>query len=91
MNKLRLLQLDGVHLDGDFINLSPELRWLYWNGFPSTYAPADLQKESLVAVELKYSNLKYIWKEESYIQVLFYILLMFFFLSLLIFPRSSKF
>jgi hypothetical protein len=65
MNKLRLLQLDGVEFDGDFKNLSGELRWLYWHGFPSTYAPAELQKGTLVSVDLKYSNLKQIWKEES--------------------------
>ncbi|XP_058729208.1 putative disease resistance protein At4g11170 [Vicia villosa] len=62
MNKLRLLQLARVQLDGDFNNLSGELRWLYWHGFPSASIPVELQKGSLVALELKYSNLKYTWK-----------------------------
>ena len=78
MNKLRLLQLAGVHLDGDFKNLSTELRWLYWHEFPSTYAPVEFQQGSLVALELKYSNLKHlkhIW-QASKVHVLFYILLM---------------
>lgn len=61
MNKLRLLQLARVQLDGTFNDLSGELRWLYWHGFPSTYVPLELQKGSLVALELKYSNLKDRW------------------------------
>ncbi|XP_012572962.1 disease resistance protein RPP2A isoform X3 [Cicer arietinum] len=69
MNKLRLLQLAGVQLNGDFKYLSRDLRWLYWNGFPSTYAPAEFQQRSLVAFELKYSNLKQIWKK-SQVQML---------------------
>ncbi|XP_024636988.2 disease resistance protein RPV1 [Medicago truncatula] len=63
MNKLRLLRLGGVKLNGDFKYLSEELRWLCWHGFPSTYTPAEFQQGSLVVVELKYSNLKQIWKK----------------------------
>lgn len=63
MNKLRLLQLAGVQLKGDFKNLSGDLRWLYWHGFPSAYTPAKFQQRSLVAIELKYSNLKQTWKK----------------------------
>jgi len=65
MNKLRLLQLAGVQLNGDFKHLSRELRWLYWHGFPSTYTPAEFQQGNLVAIELKYSNLKQIWKKSQ--------------------------
>jgi len=70
MNKLRLLQLSGVQLNGDFKYLSGELRWLYWHGFPSTYTPAEFQQGSLVSIELKYSNLKQIWKK-SQVQIVF--------------------
>ncbi|XP_058729210.1 disease resistance protein RUN1-like isoform X2 [Vicia villosa] len=63
MNKLRLLQLAGVQLNGDFKYLSGELRWLCWRGFPSTYTPAEFQQGSLVVIKLKHSNLKQIWKE----------------------------
>ena len=70
MNKLRLLQLAGVQLNGDFKYLSGELRWLYWHGFPLTYTPAEFQQGNLVAIELKYSNLKQIWKK-SQVQILF--------------------
>ncbi|AES87069.1 TIR-NBS-LRR RCT1-like resistance protein, putative [Medicago truncatula] len=68
MNKLRLLQLSGVQLNGDFKYLSGELRWLYWHGFPSTYTPAEFQQGSLVAITLKYSNLKQIWKKSQMIE-----------------------
>jgi hypothetical protein len=70
MNKLRLLRLAGVKLKGDFQYLSGDLRWLYWHGFPETYAPAEFQQESLVAIELKYSKLKQIWNQ-SQVQTVF--------------------
>ncbi|KAK2379126.1 disease resistance protein RPS6 [Trifolium repens] len=68
MNKLRLLRLAGVQLNGDFKYLSGELRWLHWHGFPSTYAPAEFQQGILVAVTLKYSNLKQIWKKSQMLE-----------------------
>ncbi|KAK7349896.1 hypothetical protein VNO77_07740 [Canavalia gladiata] len=58
MHNLRLLQLDGVRLDGDYRYLSRDLKWLCWLGFPSTYIPAEFYQESLIAIELKYSNLE---------------------------------
>jgi hypothetical protein len=63
MNKLRLLRLAGVKLKGDFKYLSRDLRWLYWHGFPETYAPIEFQQESLVAIELKHSKLTQIWNK----------------------------
>ncbi|XP_024636987.2 disease resistance protein RPV1 [Medicago truncatula] len=70
MNKLRLLQLAGVQLNGDFKCLSRDLRWLYWHGFPLTYVPAEFQQGSLVAIELKHSNLKQIWKKSQMVESL---------------------
>ncbi|RHN50203.1 putative winged helix-turn-helix DNA-binding domain, leucine-rich repeat domain, L [Medicago truncatula] len=61
--RLRLLQLDGVKLDGDFEILSRNLRWLCWNGFPLTHIPTDFYRESLVSIELENSNVKRVWKE----------------------------
>jgi hypothetical protein len=90
MNKLRLLQLSGVQLHGDFKYLSEDLRWLYWHGFPSTYTPTEFQQGSLVSIQLKYSNLKQLWKK-SQVRISFKILVMFFVFSLIIFPSSDKF
>ena len=41
MTRLRMLQLAGVQLDGDFEYLSKNLRWLCWNGFPLTSIPTS--------------------------------------------------
>ena len=63
MKRLRLLQLAGVQLDGDFKYLSTDLRWLCWHGCPSTYTTANFDQGNLVAIDLKYSNLQLVWKK----------------------------
>ncbi|XP_027191603.2 disease resistance protein RPV1 isoform X2 [Cicer arietinum] len=63
MKKLRLLQLAGVQLDGDFKYLSRNLRWLCWNGFPLTCIPTKFDQGKLVSIELENSNIKLVWKE----------------------------
>jgi len=65
MYKLRLLQVAWVKLKGDFKHLSGNLRWLYWHGFPLTYIPAEFQQGGLVAIELKYSHLRQMWKKNK--------------------------
>lgn len=70
MNRLRLLQLSRVRLEGDFKYLR-DLRWLCWHGFPSTHAPTEFQQESLVAIDLQYSKLKQIWKNSQVNSVYF--------------------
>ncbi|KAK2378877.1 disease resistance protein RPV1 [Trifolium repens] len=63
MKKLRLLQLSGVKLDGDFKYLSRNLSWLCWNGFPLTCIPSNFYQRNLVSIELENSNIKLVWKE----------------------------
>jgi hypothetical protein len=63
MKKLRLLQLSGVHLDGDFKYLSRRLRWLCWKEFPLTCMPSNFDQRNLVSIELENSNIKLVWKE----------------------------
>ncbi|CAK8533383.1 unnamed protein product [Lathyrus sativus] len=63
MTQLRLLQLVGVKLDGDFGYLSTKLRWLSWNKFPLTHLPTSLCQGNLVSIELENSNIKILWKE----------------------------
>ncbi|CAK8535475.1 unnamed protein product [Lathyrus sativus] len=70
MSKLRLLQLAGIQLNGDFKNPSGDLKWLYWHGFPSTYTPAGFQQGSLVVMVLKHSNLKQIWRKSQMLESL---------------------
>jgi len=63
MTRLRLLQLDGVQLDGDYIYLSRNLRWLSWNRFPLTCIPTSFYQGNLVSIELENSNIRHVWKE----------------------------
>ncbi|CAK8574855.1 unnamed protein product [Lathyrus sativus] len=63
MKKLRLLQLSGAQLEGDFKYLSRNLRWLYWKGFPLTYIPSNFYQRNLISLELENSNVKLVWKE----------------------------
>jgi len=65
MDRLKLLQLAGVQLDGDYKYLSKELRWLCWHGFPLKFIPEDFHQGSLVALDLKYSNLKGVWRKDQ--------------------------
>ncbi|KAL2659004.1 hypothetical protein AAZX31_03G069700 [Glycine max] len=70
MKKLRLLQLAGVQLAGDFKNLSRDLRWLCWHGFPLKCIPTDFYQGSLVSIELENSNVKLLWKETQLMEKL---------------------
>jgi len=63
MKKLRLLQLDRVDLTGDFGYLSKQLRWVNWQRSTFNFVPSHFDQENLVAFELKYSNVKQVWKE----------------------------
>ncbi|XP_057458662.1 disease resistance protein RUN1-like [Lotus japonicus] len=70
MDKLRLLQLAGTQLDGDYKYLSRDLRWLCWHRFPLKYTPADFHQQSLVAIDFKYSNLVQVWKKSQMLRKL---------------------
>ncbi|XP_058755507.1 disease resistance protein RUN1-like [Vicia villosa] len=70
MKRLRLLQLAGVKLDGDFEYLSRNLRWLCWNGFPLTCIPSDFYQGNIVSMELENSNMRFVWKETQRMEML---------------------
>jgi hypothetical protein len=63
MKRLRLLQLDHVHLIGNYQCFPKHLKWLSWQGFPLKYMPEDFCQENLVAMDLKHSNLIQVWKK----------------------------
>ncbi|XLT83598.1 hypothetical protein S245_005407 [Arachis hypogaea] len=65
MKRLRLLQLGGVQLDGDFKYLSTDLRWLSWHGCSSEYTTIGFDQGNLVAIDFKYSNLQLVWKKRQ--------------------------
>ncbi|KAI3730971.1 hypothetical protein L1987_62153 [Smallanthus sonchifolius] len=58
MQKLRLLQINNVHLHGSFQGLFTELRWLCWHHCPLESLPTDLHPRKLVALDMQHSNLK---------------------------------
>ncbi|CAI8594229.1 unnamed protein product [Vicia faba] len=70
MKRLRLLQLAGVKLDGDFGYLSRNLRWLCWNGFPLTCIPSDFYQGNIISMELENSNMRFMWKETQRMEML---------------------
>ncbi|CAL0310069.1 unnamed protein product [Lupinus luteus] len=68
MKKLRLLQLNGVQLDGDYGYLPKYLRWVYWQGFPLKYTPDNFYQGNVVAIDFRHSNLKLVWKEPQVLE-----------------------
>ncbi|KAK8564339.1 hypothetical protein V6N12_036465 [Hibiscus sabdariffa] len=65
MQRLQLLQLDQVKLKGDFKDFPKSLIWLRWHGFPMQSLPADFDIRRLVALDMRYSNLKRVWKDKE--------------------------
>ncbi|XP_070663017.1 disease resistance-like protein DSC1 isoform X2 [Malus domestica] len=63
MQSLRLLKLNNIKLTGSYQNLSKELRWLCWHGFPLEVIPEDFDQPNLVAVDLSYSKLIRVWED----------------------------
>ncbi|XP_042483027.1 disease resistance protein RPV1-like isoform X2 [Macadamia integrifolia] len=64
MPKLRLLQVNYVHLLGDYKHLSKELRWLCWHGFPLNSIPNNFNMGNLVFLDMQHSNIRE-FSEES--------------------------
>ncbi|KAI9085166.1 hypothetical protein K1719_032877 [Acacia pycnantha] len=67
MKKLKLLRLVNVALDGDYKNISRDLKWLCWHKFHLKYVPANFFQNNLVAIELKYSSLR-LWREPQLLE-----------------------
>ncbi|CAL5380081.1 unnamed protein product [Camellia sinensis] len=62
MQKLTLLQLNYMQLNGCYKEFPKELRWLCWHGFPLKSIPSDFNMESLVALDMQNSSLTRVWK-----------------------------
>ncbi|XP_035846401.1 disease resistance protein RUN1-like isoform X2 [Helianthus annuus] len=58
MDRLKLLQLNFVQLNGSYENISEDLRWLCWLGFHLRTIPSDLYMGNMVAIDMSYSNLQ---------------------------------
>ncbi|KAK7350581.1 hypothetical protein VNO77_09357 [Canavalia gladiata] len=70
MKRLRLLQFDHVQLAGDYEFLPKHLRWVYWQGFPLKYIPDNFNLENVVAIDMRHSNLKLVWKNSRLLESL---------------------
>ncbi|KAJ9557806.1 hypothetical protein OSB04_012420 [Centaurea solstitialis] len=67
MEKLNLLQLNHVKLNGSYMNFPKGLRWLCMHGSLLTYIPSDLPMENLAALDMSYSDLKCLWKKPKHL------------------------
>ncbi|KAI3781290.1 hypothetical protein L2E82_11299 [Cichorium intybus] len=63
MDKLKLLQLNHVKVNGSYKNFPKGLRWLCMHGFQLKYIPSDLPMENLVALDMSYGSLTQLWKK----------------------------
>uniref|UniRef100_A0A0A0LG09 ADP-ribosyl cyclase/cyclic ADP-ribose hydrolase n=1 Tax=Cucumis sativus TaxID=3659 RepID=A0A0A0LG09_CUCSA len=68
MQKLRLLQLNFVDVNGDFKHISEEIRWVCWHGFPLKFLPKEFHMDKLVAMDLRYSQIRFFWKESKFLK-----------------------
>ncbi|KAK7286726.1 hypothetical protein RJT34_21937 [Clitoria ternatea] len=68
MKRLRILKLNHVKIRGDYKNLSRNLRWVYWRGFPSKHIPNDFDLQNVVAINLKHSEINLLWKKTQFLR-----------------------
>ncbi|XP_022722640.1 TMV resistance protein N-like [Durio zibethinus] len=63
MINLRLLKIDSVRFTGSYEKFSRKLRWLWWRRCPLMVLPPNLHLDNLVALEMRHSSIKKVWKE----------------------------
>ncbi|PWA93462.1 toll/interleukin-1 receptor (TIR) domain-containing protein [Artemisia annua] len=58
MKSLKLLQLNELDLEGSYMNIFQDLRWLCWRKFCLKAIPPELDMENLVAIDMSCSKLE---------------------------------
>ncbi|KAK9079440.1 hypothetical protein SSX86_001111 [Deinandra increscens subsp. villosa] len=58
MDRLKLLQLNFVELNGSYENFPEDLKWLCCFGFPLRSIPSNLYMGTVVAIDMSYSKLE---------------------------------
>ncbi|KAL7175639.1 hypothetical protein ACSBR2_029270 [Camellia fascicularis] len=58
MHKPRLLEINHVHLSGNFEHLFEELRWLCWHNCPLEHLPSNFHPKKLVALDMQFNRFK---------------------------------
>ncbi|KAL5776124.1 hypothetical protein ACOSP7_009050 [Xanthoceras sorbifolium] len=61
MSNLRLLKISKVDLSENLEYLSNELRFLKWHGYPSNSLPSNFHPHKLFELNLRHSQIKYLW------------------------------
>lgn len=62
MHQLKFLKLIHVKLSGSYREFPKRIRWLCWHGCNLEFIPNDLSLQSLVCLDMQYSDLKQVWK-----------------------------
>ncbi|MED6186114.1 hypothetical protein PIB30_063688 [Stylosanthes scabra] len=70
LTRLKLLQLAGVQLNGEFKYHSGYLKWMSWHGFPLRHTPVDCHQPNIVSIELESSKLQVLWKKSRLLRQL---------------------
>ncbi|XP_021290085.1 TMV resistance protein N-like [Herrania umbratica] len=71
MTNLRLLKINSVRCaSGCYENFSKELRWLCWHTCPLQVLPPNLHLDNLAVLDLRFSNVKKVWKETKFLHKL---------------------
>ncbi|XP_052205028.1 disease resistance protein RPV1-like [Diospyros lotus] len=70
MHEMKILQFHYVKLTGSYKEFPRKLKRLYWRGFPLKYIPNDFPLESLVALEMRNSSLKQVWRGKKVLRSL---------------------
>ncbi|GKF26485.1 hypothetical protein Tco_0082379 [Tanacetum coccineum] len=58
MKSLKLLQLNELELEGSYMNIFKDLRWLCWRKFCLEAIPPELDMGNLVAIDMSCSKLE---------------------------------
>ncbi|OMO96612.1 hypothetical protein CCACVL1_04874 [Corchorus capsularis] len=68
---LRLLKINSLRFStGSYEKLSKDLRWLCWHRCPLQFLPPNLSLDNLVVLDLRFSNVKKVWKETKFLDKL---------------------
>ncbi|XP_034907423.2 protein SUPPRESSOR OF npr1-1, CONSTITUTIVE 1-like [Populus alba] len=65
MKFLKLLQINGADLTRSFKRLLKVLTWICWLECPLRFLPSDFSLDYVVVIDMKYSNIRELWKEKK--------------------------
>ena len=70
MINLRLLKINFVRFTTRcYEKFSKELRWLCWHRCPLKVLPSNLDLDNLAVLDMRFSNVKEVWKETKVIKI----------------------